>query len=109
MTENGDPRENGIAERVNGTLKNEFIAHLEDFTMENAERRIAEVIDTYNNSRPHLSLGMLTPNQAHTMTGEQNRLWKVHYKNKNADISEINTNFAPADNKDDDRLDRSPN
>lgn len=109
MTELGDPRENGVAERVNGILKNEFIVHQNDFSINNAEKRIAEIIRIYNDSRPHLSLGMLTPNEAHIMTGEQNRLWKVYYRNKNDDNYENNDNFANADNKDDDLLDRSPN
>lgn len=109
MTENGDPRENGVAERVNGILKNEFIEHLDDFTMENAEKRIAEVIEIYNNSRPHLSLGMLTPNQAHSTSGQLNRLWRVKYNSDNTQNPEIIRTFASADNKDDDRLDRSPN
>ena len=80
MTEHGDPRENGVAERVNGILKNEFIAHLGDFSIDNAEKCIAKIIRIYNDSRPHLSLGMLTPREAHSMAGEQNRLWKVHYR-----------------------------
>lgn len=109
MTENGDPRENGVAERVNGILKNEFIDHLDDFTLENAEKKIAEVIELYNNSRPHLSLGMLTPNQAHAMSGRLNRLWKVKYHQNNTQEPENIRTFANADNKDDDRLDRSPN
>ena len=108
MTDHGDPRENGVAERVNGILKNEFIAHQEGFSIDNAEKRIAEIIRIYNGSRPHLSLGMLTPNEAHSMTGEQNRLWKVYYRSKKEDNYEKNDNFANADNKDDDLLDRSP-
>ena len=108
MTDHGDPREIGVAERVNGILKNEFIAHLEDFSIDNAEKRIAEIIRIYNDSRPHLSLGMLTPNEAHCMTGEQNRLWKVYYRSKNDNNNKESDNFAKADNKDDDLLDRSP-
>ncbi len=77
-------------------------------TLDNAERKIGQIIEIYNNKRPHLSLGMLTPSQAHTMTGEQNRLWKAYYHNNTTSDNEIMTNFADADNKDDDRLDRSP-
>lgn len=90
MTEGGDPRENGIAERVNGILKQEFIEQSDDITMENASKKIARIIDIYNNRRPHLSLGMLTPAQAHTMTGEQNRLWKVYYRKHHDEESEKN-------------------
>lgn len=80
MTECGNPRENAIAERVNGILKTEWL-NLEHFNcIEDAYRRIAEVIEIYNNKRPHLSLGYSTPCQAHTMTGEQTRKWKNYYK-----------------------------
>lgn len=109
MTESGDPRENSIAERVNGILKQEFIEQLDDMTMDNAEEKIRRIISIYNNQRPHLSLGMLTPSQAHKMTGTQNRLWKAYYHNNMTEDSEKMTNFADADNKDDDHLDRSPN
>lgn len=109
MTESGDPRENSIAERVNGILKQEFIEQLDDMTMDNAEEKIRRIIEIYNNQRPHLSLGMLTPSQAHKMTGEQNRLWKAYYHRNNTECSDKMTNFADEDNKDDDHLDRSPN
>ena len=108
MTESGDPRENSIAERVNGILKQEFIERLDDMTIDNAEEKIGKIIAIYNNQRPHLSLGMLTPSQAHKMTGEQNRLWKAYYHHNNAANSNNLTTFADADNKDDDHLDRSP-
>jgi hypothetical protein len=53
MTENGDPLENAITERVNGIIKNEWInkAHLQsrDKTMKYAEK----VIGLYNKERPH--------------------------------------------------------
>lgn len=90
MTEGGDPRENGVAERVNGILKQEFIEQCDDMTMENAEKKIAKIIEIYNNKRPHLSLGMLTPAQAHLMTGEQNRLWKAYYHHNNSSNEENN-------------------
>jgi transposase InsO family protein len=79
MTENGDPYENAIAERVNGILKIEYglNAPFTDYYQANEQVKIA--IDLYNNSRPHLSCDMLTPCQAHNQTGEL----KKHWKNKN--------------------------
>jgi len=65
MTENGDPYENALAERVNGILKDEWL-NLERFhSFEYAENRINEVIKIYNEVRPHLSCGMKTPSQKH--------------------------------------------
>lgn len=82
MTECGNPRENAIAERVNGILKMEWLND-EDFRgLEDARARISEVIEIYNNKRPHLSLDYATPNQAHAMVGAQVRKWKNYYKTK---------------------------
>ena len=80
MTQGGDPRDNAIAERVNGILKTEWLNYerFEGFT--DAQRRIAQVIEIYNTRRPHLSLGYKTPAQAYTEVGEQVRVWKNYYK-----------------------------
>jgi putative transposase len=86
MTENGDPYENAIAERVNGILKTEW---LYDMTLENlkdAKKAMSEIINTYNTDRPHLSINMLTPSQAHQMTGELKRLWKASQRKKQSEL-----------------------
>jgi len=88
MTENGDPYENAIAERVNGILKTEW---LYDMTLKNcAEAKVVvkDIINIYNNERPHSSIEMLTPNQAHQMAGVLKRLWKT-YRQKNKVLVEI--------------------
>ena len=76
MTENGDPYENAIAERVNGILKYEFLIidgfknHLQALEV------ISESINIYNESRPHLSCQMLTPNNAHLQQEIKIKKWK---------------------------------
>ena len=80
MTESGNPRENAIAERVNGILKAEWLNDEHFIGMFDARRRIAEVIDIYNNKRPHMSLDYSTPHEAHKMHGEHVRSWKNYYK-----------------------------
>ena len=65
MTENGDPLENAIAERVNGIIKNEYLDGYEVNTLHVAKQLLDRVIEVYNNERPHMSLGNLTPNQVH--------------------------------------------
>lgn len=82
MTECGNPRENAIAERVNGILKMEWLNDEHFCSIADARTRISEVIDIYNNKRPHLSLNYATPNQAYMMVGEQARKWKNYYKSK---------------------------
>ena len=79
MTENGDPLENAIAERVNGIIKEEY---LNDYQVDN-EREANELLDTvihlYNNERPHMSIGNLTPNQVHQNNIKTEKLWKNYY------------------------------
>ena len=64
MTEGYDCYQNALAERVNGILKNEFLLH--DYQKrEDLEQVIEESIYAYNHHRPHLSLGMQTPEEVH--------------------------------------------
>lgn len=65
MTQNGDPYENAVAERVNGILKDEFGLGDQLNDMEEARKQVAQSIHTYNHQRPHLSCSMLTPIQMH--------------------------------------------
>jgi transposase InsO family protein len=79
MTENGDPLENAIAERVNGILKDEWLYDMGKLPANVLHKTIAQIIHTYNNDRPHLSLDMLTPNVAHNMNEQLKRRWKNYY------------------------------
>jgi len=81
MTENGDPLENAIAERVNGILKEELL-QLQYNSFEEAKKRVAKAIVVYNALRPHSSCDMLTPQQAHTKEGLLKKHWKNYYKQK---------------------------
>lgn len=83
MTQDGDPRDNAIAERLNGILKTEWLYDDHFIGFDDAYRRVAEVINLYNNKRPHLSLNYKTPSEAHLETGEQKRVWKNYYKGNN--------------------------
>jgi putative transposase len=78
MTEHSDPRENAIAERINGIIKQEFLSASYDH-FNQAKEEIQNAIQIYNTERPHSSINMLTPLQAHTMTGELKRHWKNYY------------------------------
>lgn len=75
MTENGSPYENAMAERVNGILKTELLP-VKYNSIEEAIKGISKAITIYNNKRPHLSIGMLTPQQAHRKTEKLKVLWK---------------------------------
>jgi putative transposase len=83
MTENGDPRENAVAERVNGILKDEWLNQIKLKSREDAIRQLIRIIWVYNNDRPHSSLDMKTPNYAHSQSGELKKHWKNYYLNHN--------------------------
>lgn len=69
MTENGDPYENAIAERVNGILKNEFELDRDFNSFDEAANAVDTAITTYNDLRPHASCDYLTPGTAHNKHG----------------------------------------
>ncbi len=86
MTENSDPYENAIAERVNGILKTELLKSKYSSDKESHEA-IDKAINIYNKKRPHLSIGLLTPEQAHKKHGLIKQLWKKkQYPNKKESI-----------------------
>lgn len=76
MTENGDPRENAIAERLNGILKRNFNLKREFDTRAEAVLAVERAVLAYNGIRPHQSVSMLTPEHAHGHVGELVRKWK---------------------------------
>ena len=75
MTENGDPYENALAERVNGILKQEYSLDetFKDYLTANEAVKIA--VYKYNNKRPHASCDYMTPIEAHKCKGELNKRW----------------------------------
>lgn len=81
MTENGDPYENALAERVNGILKSEFNLYESKRSFEATAQYIDDVIKIYNKSRPHSSCDLLTPQQAHQKQGIMKKKWKEYRKN----------------------------
>lgn len=79
MTENGDPLENAVAERVNGIIKEEY---LECYQIENigqAKELLRQVVNLYNQERPHMSISNLNPEQIHQTSQPTERLWKNYY------------------------------
>lgn len=82
MTQDGNPYDNAVAERVNGILKDEFVLDdiLPDFNQ--AKKQTNQAILLYNNKRPHLSCHMLTPTQMHSQTKLKIKTWaKKNHKN----------------------------
>lgn len=81
MTQNGDPKENAIAERVNGIIKQEFLDHYEFVTIEEVQQAVEIAVSFYNTKRPHRSIDLLTPQKAALRTGILPKRW-ICYKDK---------------------------
>ena len=79
MTQNSDPYENAVAERINGILKQEFSINKHDVETKLRRKIVDESIEIYNRMRPHFSNHYLTPNQMH----KQSKIRMRTYKNKN--------------------------
>lgn len=80
MTNNGDPYENAIAERVNGILKQEFNLYSSQLSFEATCNWVEKSINAYNQLRPHGSCDYLTPDLAHQKEGVLVKRWKNYYK-----------------------------
>lgn len=82
MTTKHDPYENAVAERINGTLKNEFDLGDRLPDQKHAQREINKTIWVYNNLRPHESCNYLTPCETHFQESIQIKKWPVRYRSK---------------------------
>ncbi|WP_113652758.1 IS3 family transposase [Pedobacter namyangjuensis] len=85
MTETGDPRDNAVAERLNGIIKNEYLSSYTVNDLEEGKQVLDFVIKLYNEERPHMSIGNLTPEVVHRGNTTPTQLWKNYY-NKNSTI-----------------------
>lgn len=88
MTNNGDPYENAVAERINGILKQEFM--IDTYHQDTAIMKVIvkEAIEIYNNQRPHYSNYMLTPELMHNQDKIQMRTYKAK-NSSNCDIATV--------------------
>lgn len=80
MTENGDPLENALAERVNGILKDEYLNESRVTSIEEARKVLTRSVILYNEDRPHMSIGNRYPSLVHEKMIQTERLWKNYYK-----------------------------
>lgn len=80
MTENGDPLENAIAERLNGILKDEYLTDSHINSLYEAKLLLAKSVRLYNEERPHMSIGNHYPSIVHQQGLKTIKLWKNYYK-----------------------------
>ena len=92
MTEDGDPKENPQAERINNTMKNELLKGMRFMSLDEVTAAISAAVVFYNEERPHMSIDMMTPREAANCTGELRKHWKSyrqeHIKAKQAEATE---------------------
>lgn len=81
MTQKGDPRENALAQRVNGIFKGDFLMDKPFESLKQAQQEIQQMVYHYNHTRPHASCDFLTPQQAHLESGILKKRWKNYYQN----------------------------
>ena len=79
MTENGDPLENALAERINGIIKGEYLDCYEVNSIQEANELLIQVVNLYNQERPHMSIGNKTPEEVYQTNQKTDRLWKNYY------------------------------
>lgn len=91
MTENGDPLENALAERVNGIIKEEYLETYAIDNIKDAKELLKAVVDLYNSERPHMSISNFTPNHIHHSKTKikTERLWKNYYKKTTTIVNPI--------------------
>jgi len=80
MTENGDPLENPLAERMNRTFKDVFGLDENFPNFDKTKQQVDLVIEYYNDRLPHSSVDMLTPSKAHHKIGKLKKHWKWYWR-----------------------------
>lgn len=75
MTENGNPKDNAMAERINNTVKNELLHGKTYASIRQVTKAVRDSVAFYNIERPHSSLDWHTPDEAHGMSGDMKRHW----------------------------------
>lgn len=87
MTEQYDPYENALAERINRTLKYEFGLNQIIANKSLAKKMVKRAVKVYNELRPHNSLNNRTPMDVH-MNG--NQPYKSYRRNKELKYLNLN-------------------
>jgi len=91
MTENGDPLENAVAERVNGIIKEEYLDNYKVKNIKEAKKVLDCAIKLYNDDRPHMSIGNLTPSEVHNSSKNMKteKLWKNYYRKNTTFVNHL--------------------
>lgn len=94
MTQNGDPYENALAERMNRTIKEEMLENRGFIDYARASEAVSRAINSYNTLRPHGSCNYHTPAQAHQMEGELKLRWRKRKPRSKEKVQEQDSIFV---------------
>jgi len=99
-TQQYDPYENAIAERINETLKYEYGLKRQIINLQILKKLVKQSVYIYNNERLHWSLGLKTPEEIHR--GYNSLKYKSYSKkSKKNEVSQTllakSNTFAPSD------------
>lgn len=91
-TQQYDPYENAVAERINGILKYEYGLKRSFVNLKEAQKAVKQAVEIYNTKRIHWSLDFKTPEEVHQQYSKIK--YKSYAKNKAA-ASEMLETFWP--------------
>lgn len=84
--------ENPHAERINGTIKNNYLIPYQPRNFNELKKMMEKAINLYNHQKPHKALGKLSPvaftNQI--QEGLLNKVWSINRKKKITQKEEVN-------------------
>lgn len=64
-----------LRRNANNTMKNELLKDKVFWNISEVTTSVATAVDFYNNQRPHMSVGMMTPTEASYAIGERDMKW----------------------------------
>ena len=90
-----DVYENPHAERVNGTIKNDYLKPYQPKNFNELETMLKKVVNLYNTVRPHKSLGRMAPYMFEDLInrGLLTKTWVVNKKKKVTKKEKVNINI----------------
>lgn len=89
MTENSDPLENAVAERINGIIKDEYLQDYSVYNIKQAKEVLTFVVNLYNKERPHNSISNLMPSDIHENNIKTEKLWKNYYRKNPTIVNQL--------------------
>lgn len=67
-----------MAERINSTVKNELLKGIRFTSIQQVRDAMETAVRFYNTMRPHMSVDMMTPQEAARCNGEIRKWWKSY-------------------------------